>query len=473
MKTLFWTSSLLSRLLLFLFVLTSGVSLLPDEAQYYAWSTHLDIGYYSKPPGIAWQIFLGTHLFGDSLLGVRCISILLPIAMALIIANLCPEKKTGYFAATAFILSPLGMSASIFATTDSGMLLWALLGTYFYLRNSPFNYTLLGLCLCFGALWKWTIYALLIPFVIYDICVLKKSPYGILKVICISSLGLIPSFVWNMQHFFVTFRHVESALLHTHATLSHGNPIAFFLAGVALLSPGFFLLALPSLVSKKNIFSIIVWILWGSLILASFFRKIQGNWAVLGQIMLFPLLGYSLATYNKLQKAPFIISIVISLVLQGFFLSAPYIGGQLLVKSPLKQGVGVDEIPALLEKINYSPEKYLFSDRYQTVSQLWFLLKKKMYFLNISHLRQNQFCYWPGMEKECVGRDGYFISIIPCSEKDSIPTRILQFKDRLSPYFSATGVPHSFPLGKKATNYVIIIPVEKYSGKTPHKDLCF
>ena len=33
-----------------------------DEAQYWLWSQHLDFGYYSKPPMIAWVIRAATAL---------------------------------------------------------------------------------------------------------------------------------------------------------------------------------------------------------------------------------------------------------------------------------------------------------------------------------------------------------------------------------------------------------------------------
>ena len=40
--------------------------LYPDEAQYWWWSTHPALGYYSKPPMVAWLIAVTTAAFGDS-----------------------------------------------------------------------------------------------------------------------------------------------------------------------------------------------------------------------------------------------------------------------------------------------------------------------------------------------------------------------------------------------------------------------
>ncbi|HEX3444589.1 MAG TPA: hypothetical protein VHS80_07710, partial [Chthoniobacterales bacterium] len=60
-------------LLIFLLALTAirlflaaHYELAPDEAYYYLWSQHPDICYYSKGPGVAWAIMVGTSLFGHS-----------------------------------------------------------------------------------------------------------------------------------------------------------------------------------------------------------------------------------------------------------------------------------------------------------------------------------------------------------------------------------------------------------------------
>src|SRR6188474_3469351 len=42
------------------------LELYPDEAQYWLWSRTLDVGYYSKPPLIAWAIWATTSFAGDA-----------------------------------------------------------------------------------------------------------------------------------------------------------------------------------------------------------------------------------------------------------------------------------------------------------------------------------------------------------------------------------------------------------------------
>src|SRR5881392_138561 len=45
--------------------------LYPDEAQYWFWAQTPALGYYSKPPLIAWVIALTTGLFGESEFAIR------------------------------------------------------------------------------------------------------------------------------------------------------------------------------------------------------------------------------------------------------------------------------------------------------------------------------------------------------------------------------------------------------------------
>ena len=57
--------------LLLRLVYISQPDLLPEEAYYWNYAQHLDIGYLDHPPLVAWLIALGTLLFGDTAFGVR------------------------------------------------------------------------------------------------------------------------------------------------------------------------------------------------------------------------------------------------------------------------------------------------------------------------------------------------------------------------------------------------------------------
>lgn len=480
-RSTFFLACLFSRIALLVFLLTAGIGLMPDEAQYWTWSRLLDIGYYSKPPGIAWQIAAGTSLFGQTELGVRCIACILPIASALVIQKIVlligGTEKTGYLAASAFILSPLGMTSSFLATSDSPMVFWWLCSLFFYLKlwDSPKRYIVTGLFIGLGAVWKWMIYSFWIILAI-EFLFRKKDLSQFLLGLCISLCGLLPSLLWNVSHEYATFRHVGTTIAGAHGTIPSPNPLSFFFAGIALITPGFFLLALPAFASKDpktRLLQVTVYCIWGGLLLLSFTRKMQGNWAVASQVMFFPLIGLVLAKRQSWQRWPYIASICIAITLQIGAQASAFLGKWAVRANLFKQGIGNDQIASALEKAGYNPSiDFLFSDRYQTTSQLWFygVGQQQAYFLNLHNLRQNQYSFWPGMKEKCVGKTGYFVAIFPYPEGGSVKHWEKHLHTLLIPYFGYVHQPTVHTLFSRSSTPIrtmIIIKCQGYTGKTP------
>src|SRR5262249_49301782 len=124
----FWSvGAVTGARLVWLAVQTAG--LYPDEAQYWFWSRHLALGYYSKPPLVAWLIALTTALAGDSELGVRLAAPLLhAIAAAFVyaIGARLYDRRVGFWSALAYATVP-GVSLSAFLMSTDAVLLpcWA------------------------------------------------------------------------------------------------------------------------------------------------------------------------------------------------------------------------------------------------------------------------------------------------------------------------------------------------------------
>ena len=91
-----WLTPIRCRLILVL-VLTLGfvshvlylnrdcpIDLSGDEAQYWDWSRHLDLSYYSKGPLIAYIIRASCNLFGDTMPAVRYPTLLIGAATSLV-----------------------------------------------------------------------------------------------------------------------------------------------------------------------------------------------------------------------------------------------------------------------------------------------------------------------------------------------------------------------------------------------------
>src|SRR6476619_1943975 len=61
------------------------LELYPDEAQYWLWSRTLAIGYYSKPPMVAWAIWATTAFGGEAEAWVRLPAVLFQGAATLVV----------------------------------------------------------------------------------------------------------------------------------------------------------------------------------------------------------------------------------------------------------------------------------------------------------------------------------------------------------------------------------------------------
>jgi 4-amino-4-deoxy-L-arabinose transferase-like glycosyltransferase len=93
-------------------------SLYGDEAQYWLWSQTLDLGYYSKPPLLAW--FLGGYsiLFGDSFVSLKIFPIVIYFFISFAIYKLCLnlsfDEKKAKLCALSFLIIPAASSVFFF-----------------------------------------------------------------------------------------------------------------------------------------------------------------------------------------------------------------------------------------------------------------------------------------------------------------------------------------------------------------------
>jgi len=276
------------------FIVFSDVALAPDEAQYWTWSQSLDWGYYSKPPGIAWQIFLTTHIFGNTELGVRFGAILLAFFLGLAVYRLGKNaglsERACFWGAIIFAFSPLGMYLSFAATTDCGMILAIVLASGVVVKGlqekkSP-NYPLMGFWLLVGALYKWTAF-IFYPFVFLFLIFFPWMRFsGLIQALLISLCALLPTLYWNATHDFATFKHVFYTVYHQSNASKGGNFFSFLAVQAALFSPLYFLLFLIALyknLNNKKRAALLFCAVFSSgfliYLILSLFKKIQPNWA--------------------------------------------------------------------------------------------------------------------------------------------------------------------------------------------------
>jgi 4-amino-4-deoxy-L-arabinose transferase-like glycosyltransferase len=508
------------RPLLFLFILLiikalgvialivySPIGLSPDEAQYWTWSRDFDWGYYSKPPGIAWQIGLFQLGIGTPELSVRFSAIVvgffLPLSVYFLAKKSSLCSSTAFWAGVMMALSPLGILSSFFSITDGGMVLFwtlacAVMASSLCINDpingpkSNINYYLLGLTILLGALFKWLIYLFWVP---VAACLLFfRSHYrniparGNLAVaIAISLLGLLPSIIWNYSHNWATFRHVLATIEgkkqnEAIQVASKGNFFEFIGAQAGLLSPILFVLLLISLIwmvrKRKTIpppmlmCGMICLVFLFSYAFLGLFQRMQGNWVDYAYPSGIVFLAWFLCEKVSWGKRWMIGGLALSIVLTGviFFAPLPY------KITPFKHNLGWGELSPALESAGYDPSQdFLFGDRYQTSSLLSFYSpgQKRAYFLNINQIRHNQFSYWPQMAEEQLHKTGFFLSVADGPQlSKKIEEQREKYLNLLKPYFKEVEFLKAYPLHYSQGELVkaaLIFKCIDYNGKEPQE----
>jgi len=408
----------------------SGIGLMPDEAQYWTWSKVLSYGYYSKPPGVAWQIAVGTFFFGDTEFGVRLLAFFWSIALCFSIYFLAKrsgfEKKRAFWTSVAFAVTPISTVSTCLATTDCGFLTMSTFALGVVARpllerkNVPlFTFALL---IAIGALFKWTAFLFWLPLFFFIVIDSKQVGKAVLALLFSLIIGLLPSILWNIQHDWATFRHVFHSVSPDRGGAG-GNPLEFLGAQFALVSPIFFFFMLAAWLSsisliKKLPRSILLsyavsFSLFLLVFILSFFKRVQGNWAIAA----YPTAFVFLFAWVAMKEKPFKKWLVFGGVLAAFLSALIFLSPSFLPYKTnfCRQGLGWQGLEKGLRDAGYRPGKdFLFSDRYQTVSILSFYgpEKKMAYFMNFHKIRKNQFSYWPQAKEQEKGKAGYYVTVI-------------------------------------------------------------
>jgi dolichol-phosphate mannosyltransferase len=201
--------------LLRLFYITQ-IELLPEDSYYWNYAQHLDIGYLDHPPMVAWLIWLGTHVFGDSEFGVR-IGALCCAAVASLFAYRLTRNLFGEPSAiVALVLMqvlPFFFLAGMLMTPDAPLTAAWAAALYFLERaliaGRPRAWLWAGVSIGIGLVSKYTI-GMLVPasvlFVILDPqsrrWLFRWEPYAAVIIACVI---FSPVILWNAQHEWASF----------------------------------------------------------------------------------------------------------------------------------------------------------------------------------------------------------------------------------------------------------------------------
>ena len=190
--------------------------LLPDEAYYWNYARHMDLSFLDHPPMVAWLIWLGTAVFGNTEFGVRigafCCSLIAMGYLYALARNLY-DKSTGMRAVLLLAVLPFGFASGMLMTPDAPLMAaWA--ATLHYMERTLLadrNGAWLGLGIAFGLglLSKYTLGLLgmaALVFVILDPASRRwlRRPQPYLAAL-LALLLFSPVILWNMENGWASF----------------------------------------------------------------------------------------------------------------------------------------------------------------------------------------------------------------------------------------------------------------------------
>lgn len=237
----------------------ADITLDVEEAYYLYWSAHPDLGYYSKPPMVAWLLALFTSLVGTSVWGIKLVSLVLHTATGLIVYSLgrrLYSPTVGLMSGLVFLTVPIMGAMSLYTTTDAPLhFFWALTLRLFVEardRRTLFWWLATGLAAGLGLMSKYTMGMLAIGVLLYLLFDrehrrLLLTP-GLWLGALTAALVWLPNLWWNAQHNFISFRHTAE-ISQLDGELLHLDKLAeFLLPQLLIFGPVFFVVLLLLLV---------------------------------------------------------------------------------------------------------------------------------------------------------------------------------------------------------------------------------
>jgi dolichol-phosphate mannosyltransferase len=237
------------------------VDLVPEETYYWNYAQHLDIGYLDHPPMVAWLIWAGTSLFGDTGFGVRIGAYLAWIVAGFFAFRFSRNlfgKSAAFVSILLIAILPFFFSTGFMMMPDVPLTAaWA--GTLYFLERTLIEgkrraWWGVGLCIGLGMLSKYTI-ALLGPatliFLLLDTkarrWLLRPQPYlaAVLAAVLFS-----PVIYWNATHGWASFAFQSADRLEGTTTFS----LPSLITSVAiLLTPLGLVAAMAALVTRNTV----------------------------------------------------------------------------------------------------------------------------------------------------------------------------------------------------------------------------
>ncbi|WP_116133550.1 glycosyltransferase family 39 protein [Tropicimonas sp. IMCC34043] len=212
-----------------------------DEAQYWLWGQELALGYYSKPPLIAWVIRAATELGGsDAPFWVRLPAPLFHLAGGLLLGALTAPRygrAVAIWVVASYLSLPMVAAGSLLISTDTIMVPFLVLGLIAWLRalgqggSVPWA-ALAGFCVGIGFLAKYAAVYFVLCAALSALILPQARPgwRSALAGLLAFLVAISPNIWWNLQNGFST---VEHTLDNADWVRDPGSRVGLNLGGLA------------------------------------------------------------------------------------------------------------------------------------------------------------------------------------------------------------------------------------------------
>lgn len=210
------TISIVTYLLIIKVIFMAYLNLIPEEAYYWNYAQHLDIGYLDHPPMVAWLIWLSTSLLDKSEFSVRLPAYLCWFVAMFFMVRLTLnlfDRSAAYRTALLLAVLPIYFGLGFFMTPDAPLIAAWAASLYFLERalvaQDRRAWWWLGVCLGLGLLSKYPIALLgagILIFLIIDRnsrgWLIRREPYiaAVIAMILFS-----PVLLWNVRNDWMSF----------------------------------------------------------------------------------------------------------------------------------------------------------------------------------------------------------------------------------------------------------------------------
>jgi dolichol-phosphate mannosyltransferase len=197
-------------------VYLGNIELLPEEAYYWNYKEHLDIGYLDHPPMVAWLIGVTAHVIGDTEFGVRFGAWLCWIPTAFFVFRLTWnlfDQAAAWVSLALVAALPFFFGVTLTITPDSSMTAaWA--ASLFFLERALIGrrygaWLGLGVAMGIGMLSKYSIALVGLAGLLFMVLdpvsrrwFLRWEPYA---AVLVAAAFFSPVLIWNAQHDWASF----------------------------------------------------------------------------------------------------------------------------------------------------------------------------------------------------------------------------------------------------------------------------